>query len=182
MNQDDDVHRESIGNGPFPIESISRKAEDEKMEEVEVAMEFEVQSAGHSRHEEVQQTLCREYQSHSGFDGGTLPSNDVRSPSHGAVDGDGHDKNEYILQHADSRQGLSVPWNDTEYDVLERQMDSDRAVNRRPYPRASETKEADTNSSPIKYVETVRGKKRQLLPGNCPAMHDECVFTVRGPV
>lgn len=163
MNQENDVQIDSIDNDPVHMNHMDshEMAEDEKMEEIEViditTMEYEEQYAECSQNNKMEQMDHR---------------NQIEENQMEIGNGDGN--NEYILQHADSQRGLSVSWNDTEYAVLERQMESNHidTVNNgnrdcyRREPEDNAEKVEVAKSSPIKYVETVRGKKRQLLPGH----------------
>ena len=83
-------------------------------------------------------------------------------------------QNESILQRADSENGFSVTWDD---DKIISGNGPSNGAKRSPMDHMEHQKRSplkdkgSPNSSPTrhKYVETVRGKKRELLPGH------ECV-------
>lgn len=85
-------------------------------------------------------------------------------------------KNEYILKHVDNENGVSLAWDETndEFGILERRMDSNHNKQKRSKRQRNNDDDDDRNKNKndrdkgggIKYIETVRGNKRNELPGH----------------
>merc|ERR1712130_346817 len=72
------------------------------------------------------------------------------------------DENEYHFEN-----GMSVPWNEGNNDEYDKMLNgNDNGYNHNKYYKQNEHINNDCNGSPIKYVETVRGNKRNELPGH----------------